>query len=200
MGALGVPAASLRLAMAIRYWHSARLLLAQQIRPAEFMEPIGHLLSMTAELALKAYLLERRLTDRELGKKVGHDLGIALLYCVERGLALSEYDVRLVLVMRTAHLEHYHRYGPSTFEGGFAIILVDEEKALQALARIIDLIAGDPRKLRHLHERPIDLDWPPTSPPTGIVTVERLKALAAQAETEAKRVEKFGAPHSRKRP
>lgn len=161
------------------------------------MEPVGHLLSMSTELALKAYLLERRMTEKELGsRKIGHDLGEILRNCIERGLGLSEADVMHVLAMRTAHLEHYHRYGPRTLDGGaYTIVLPKEEEALYALARIIDLIAQDPSDLRALHERPVDLDWPLTTIPAKLVTIERFKALAAEAEEYAKKIEKLGVPH-----
>lgn len=174
--------------------------MAQQIRPVEFMEPGGHLLSMTAELALKAFLLEVGMTDRELGsRKIGHDLGAILREAVERGLRLYEEDVVHILVMRTAHLEHFHRYGPQTLTGGAytSSLLKDEEVVLKSLARILDLIGRDPKGLRHLHQRPIDLDWPQTAEPSNPVTPARLADLAASIEAHAKKVEGFGVPHVR---
>ena len=164
------------------------------------MEPVGHLLSMTAELALKAFLLEVGMTDQELGsRKIGHDLNAILRNAVERGLRLWEEDVVHVLVMRTAHLEHFHRYGPLTLTSGAYTIslLKDEEVVLSSLARYLDLIGRDPKGLRHLHQRPIDLDWPETMEPPNPVTPARFETLAAGVEAHAKKVEGFGVPHVR---
>lgn len=198
MSALKQPLASLRLAVAIRYWHSARIILGQQIRAFEFMEPVGHLLSMTAELTLKAYLLERGMTDREMGKqRIQHDLGAILRLCIQHGLHLGEQEVEMILVLRTAHLEHFHRYGPKPFAAAFTIVLSNEELALQLLGRVIDLIACDPKDLRQLHQRPEDLDWPLTEPPGEPVTLTRLNRMAAAAEAYAQKVEKIGTPHKR---
>lgn len=198
MSVLRQPMASLRLAVAIRYWHSARIILAQQTRDVEFMEPVGHLLSMTAELTLKAYLLERGMTDREMGKqRIQHDLGAILRLCIQQELHLGEQEVEMILVLRTAHLEHFHRYGPKHLAGAYTIVLPKEQLALQVLARVIDLVSGDPKDLRHLHERPEDLDWPRTEPPAEPVTLVRLNRMAAAAEAYAEKVEKFGKPHTR---
>lgn len=197
MSVLIQPMASLRLAVAIRYWHGARIILGHQIRDVEFMEPVGHLLSMAAELTLKAYLLERGMTDREMGKqKIQHDLGAILYLCIQQGLLLGEQEVEMILVLRTAHLKHFHRYGPKSFAGAYAIVLLNERLALHLLGRLIDLVAGDPKDLRHMHERPEDLEWPSTEPPTEPVTLIRLNRMAAAAEAYAQKIEKFGKPHT----
>lgn len=198
MSALKQTMSSMRLAVAIRYWHSARIILGQQIRDVEFMEPVGHLLSMAAELTLKAYLLEHGMTDKELGKqRIQHDLGAILRLCIQHGLQLEEQEVEMILVLRTAHLEHFHRYGPKSFAGTYTIVLPNEQFALRLIARVIDRIAGDPKDLRHLHERPEDLDWPRTEALTEPVTLIRLNRMAAAAEAYAQKVENFGKPHSR---
>jgi hypothetical protein len=197
MSVLRQPMASLRLAVATRYWHSARIVLEHQTRDAEFMEPVGHLLSMTAELALKAYLLERGMTDKEMGKqRIQHDLGAILRLCIQHGLQLGEPEVDMILVLRTAHLEHFHRYGPKTFTGAYAIVLPREQLALRVLGCVIDLIAGDPADLRHQHGRPEDLDWPRTEPPAEPVSLLCLNRMAQAAEAHAQRVERFGDPHN----
>ncbi len=67
----------------------------------------------------------------------------------------------------------------------------------EPLARVIDLVASDPKDLRHLHERPEDLDWPLTDPPTEPVTLIRLNRMAQAAEANAQKIEKFGKPHTR---
>lgn len=196
MGDLRQPMASLRLAMAIRYWHCARIVMERQDRDYEFMEPVGHLLSMAAELALKAYLLERGMTDREMGKrKIQHDLGAIVRLCIQQGLRLGKQEVEMVLVLRTAHLEHFHRYGPKTFAGAYTIVLPHERNALLILARLIDLVSGDPLDLRQGHLGSHDLDWPPTEPPTDPVDTVRLNRMAAAAEEHARKVEAFGMSH-----
>lgn len=199
MSILRQPLASLRLATAIRYWHSARIVLEHQIRDSEFMEPVGHLLSMTAELTLKAYVLERGMTDQEMGKqRIQHDLGAILRLCIQQGLQLGVQEVDMILVLRTAHLEHFHRYGPRAI--GYAIVLPKEQLDLYLLARVIDLVSGGPKDLRHLHQRPEDLDWPRTEPPAEPVTLIRLNRMAAAAEAYAQKIEKFGKPHTRTQP
>ena len=103
----------------------------------------------------------------------------------------------MILVLRTAHLEHLHRYGPKSFAGAYAIVLPNEQLALSLLARVIDVIAGNSKDLRHLHERPDDLDWPRTEPPAEPVTLICLSRMAAAAEAYAQKIEKFGKPHTR---
>ncbi|MDN3592383.1 hypothetical protein [Methylobacterium adhaesivum] len=196
MSVLKQTLASLRLAVAIRYWHAARIILSQQSRDVEFMEPVGHLLSMAVELALKSYLLERGVTDREMGKqRIQHDLGAILRLCIQNNLHLGEQEVEMILVLRTAHLEHFHRYGPKAI--GYAIVMANEKLALNILARVIDIISGDPRDLRHLHQRPHDLDWPLTEPTGEPVTLIRFNRMAAAAEDYAQQIEKLGEPHKR---
>lgn len=200
MNSLPVPVASYRLAVAIRYWHAARIVLENQIRDAEYMEPVGHLLSMSAELSLKAFLANTGMSDRELKQqKIGHDLGALLRLCVDRGLELSESDATLILIMRTAHLEHFHRYGPEGEAfGAFAINLAKDDLALAAIARLLDLIGGEPNLLRKQHQRTNLLDWPETLPPLYPVAPARLEQLAKGAEDHAMKIESIGKPHKPK--
>lgn len=58
MGAIIEPIASLPLAVAVRCWHCTRIVMERQNRTWISMEPVGHVLSMTAELLLKTYLPE----------------------------------------------------------------------------------------------------------------------------------------------
>lgn len=194
---LNDPAASLRLSVATRYWHCARMVLADQVRQFEYMEPVGYLLAMASELTLKAYLLEAGVSPTELAKRVlGHDLGALLLRSVRHGLLLSDIDAAGILAMRAAHLEHFHRYGPADLSGGaFTIALAEEGKMLVVVGHLIDLVAGDPAMLRWQHERPAELDWPLALPPTTPAGLDRVASLIEEAEAFAATVESFGKPH-----
>ncbi len=197
MGKLRTPSATLRLATATRYWHSARIVIKSQVRQAEFMEPVGHLLAMAVELTLKAFLLDTGMTNKELGQRnVGHDLGSILRKSVENGLRISEQDAVCILTMRQAHLEHFHRYGPNDLSAGaFCILLVDEMRALETIARLIDLIGGDPNGLRVLYQHTKELEWPATELPTAPIDTKFLVELITDIENQALKVENFGVKH-----
>lgn len=193
------PDATAHLARAARYWHAANIVLDHQERKAEFLEPVGHLISMAAELSLKAYLYE--VDDPKTNT---HDLGRLLENCIKHGLELSEGDASGLLVMRAAHLEHFHRYGAERLialqkDKPFTIELADEVQALHLVARLIDLVGNDPTILRNRHQRPA-LEWPATVPPLHPVLPERFAALSRAAEERAKKIEAFGVPHSTLRP
>lgn len=181
------PMASLRLSVATRYWHSARIVIAAQIRPVEYMEPVGYLLAMSAELALKAHLMEAGLPEKSYSQvKVGHDLAALLRLAVDQALALGEWDVAAILAMREAHLKHFHRYGPTDMTTGlFSIALSDETNSITAVGHLLDLVAGDPRMLRWQHQHPTDLDWPLALPPAYPVSRLRLVQMTEEAAKHA---------------
>jgi len=186
------PQASYRLAVAIRYWHSARILLEYQIRDVEFAEPVGFLLSMATELTLKAYLLDKNFSDKALSsKKVGHDLRILLRLCIANGFQISEPDADGVQVLRTGHIAHYNRYGPE-WNLPATIELADEKKSLALVARLIDLVAQDPTKLRKRHMRSPDLDWPWTLPLHGGISLEQLDLVERHAQARADKIAAIG--------
>lgn len=189
------PMATYKLAVAARYWHSARIVISNQIRPVEFFEPVGLLLCMATELALKAFSLDAGMTEKQLSSKneMGHDLGKVLLACIKRGLELSEDDVDAVLVMRPAHLAHFHRYGFGDRQGGMgAILLADEKTTLVSVARLIDRVSEDPAVLRKSHQHPKDLDCPETFRPLSPVTSDKAKVMMDQVADYASWVRNIG--------
>ncbi|OOO32850.1 hypothetical protein EFR00_30445 [Rhizobium sophoriradicis] len=189
------PAAGYRLAIAIRYWHSARIVISNQVRPVEYMEPVGYLLAMATELALKALLVDSGVTDRELAsKQLGHDLGACLRRAVQNGLEVSEAEARTILNMREGHLSHFNRYGPKADNGNLqlgAFFLTDETAGMHRVAALIDRVSGDPSKLRRQWQHPSDLEWPVTLPLLSFVDLNRLKELEAENRAEVDRVAKL---------
>ncbi|MDQ0420969.1 hypothetical protein J2045_001996 [Peteryoungia aggregata LMG 23059] len=187
------PAASYRLAIAVRYWHAARIIIENQIRPIEFMEPTGHLLGMCAELSLKAFLTDRGVSDKELSsRQLGHDLGSCLRWAIERGLEVSELEAKCVLNMREGHQMHFNRYGPKARDGLLqlgAFPAVDEALSLARLAMLIDRVSGDPLKLRERWQHPSNLDWPQTLPLLAYVDLGKLQELERQRNGEMRRLE-----------
>lgn len=191
------PEASLRLAVAVRYWNSARIILGDQTRQFEFMEPVGLLLGMSAELAFKAFLQNAGTREKILrGNRVGHDLGKLLRRSVEKGLEISTRDAQGILVMRTSHLEHFYRYGPMDLSSGpYLINLPEEQKALQIVARIIDNISGDPSHLRGHQNSSNKIEWPETVATLDPITLSELAIEMRAAEERANTIESLGASH-----
>lgn len=142
--------ASLGLARAVRYWHAARIVLENQKRPMEFMEPVGHLICMSVELALKSFLKNSGVKDSLLKKNgVRHDLGKLLKVAVQNRLFVTEEHAECILVMRTSHLQHFHRYGPSKMLNDlFSIQLFNEEIAHATAASLIVNVSQDICALR----------------------------------------------------
>lgn len=197
MNEIKTPNASYRLAVAIRYWHCARIILDNQIRPFEYMEPVGHLLNMTVELTLKSYLKRMGVNDKLLSSRnVGHDLGKLLQLSVERGLGVSIADARDILAMRTSHLEHFHRYGPKNIAKGYVIAIANDKVSLSLAARLIDIIGADPDKLRDRFKHSEKLEWPTTMVTQEPISLVVLAILAKDIERNARDFEAIGSPHS----
>ena len=188
-------AGSYRLAVAIRYWHSARIVMASQVRTAEYMEPVGYLLAMATELTLKAFLVDCRVADKVLGsKQVGHDLGACLRLAIQNGLEVSDAEARTILSMREGHLSHFNRYGPKSDKGNLqlgAFLMADEVASRDRVAALIDRVSGDPSQLRRLWQHPSDLDWPVTLPLLSFVDLDRLKELEAENRAEVENIAKL---------
>lgn len=172
----------------MRYWHSARIVLANQIRPSEFLEPLGFLLGMATELALKAYLLDAGVTEKALAsKKMGHDLRALLRECIRTGLEIAPNEASCILNMREAHFTHFNRYGAPAGEQGVphgAVLLTNDKMALPQIAALLDRISGDPAKLRVRHGHRQKLDWPTTLPVLFPVNIEILRELETQIESK----------------
>jgi hypothetical protein len=68
--------------------------------------PIGLLASQAIELSLKAYLLSKGWTEKQL-KQIGHDLGQALEEAVQAGLRISPSNKFSVQVLSLSHDSPY---------------------------------------------------------------------------------------------
>lgn len=177
-----------------RYWNAAQIIIENQERPIEFMEPVGYLISMSAELSLKAYLFEVGYND------YSHDIYNLIKKCIDRKLELSEEDVIILLSMRQAHEEHFYRYGAQGIgyfnEGSrpFTIVLPDEERSLNVTARLIDIISNDPSVLR---SRSLEnySKWKNAYSPLIPVTSSQLEVLIKAAKMHASKIESFGVSH-----
>ncbi len=194
------PLASLRLATAIRYWHAARLVMSQQSAKAQFMEPVGLLVAMAAELGLKAFLQQTEMPETKLGSKaLGHNLDALLHHAIERGLEVSADEAQAVLLLSIAHTEHFYRYGPLSFEPQlYAIQLCKEEDALLLVAKLLDHISENPSLLRVQYAKPHPIhDWPETFPVLFPLTLPQLKEMQAAVLERAEGVAAYGAPHRR---
>jgi hypothetical protein len=73
------------------------------------VEPIGLLASHGVELALKAYLLHREVTEKEL-RKIGHDLAELWMHARAKGLGIEGGPPYWVRVLGFAHGTPYHLY------------------------------------------------------------------------------------------
>ncbi len=201
MSRITYPLASLRLATAIRYWHAARLVTSQQSAKAQFMEPVGLLVAMAAELGLKAFLQQMGVPETKLGSKaLGHNLDALLHHAIERGLEVSADEAQAILLLNVAHTEHFYRYGPLNFEPErYTILLCDEDAALVMVAKLLDHISEDPALLRVQHAKPHPIpDWPETFPVLFPVTLPQFKEMQAGIAQKAKAVGARGAPHRRR--
>lgn len=183
-------AGSHRISLAMRYWHSAKLIIDNQKSDFEHMEPTAHLLAMTAELAMKAYLTDRGLTDAQLRSgKLGHNLKACLLKCLEQGLVLSELEGRAVISLSHQHGTHANRYGPVSVNGRLAIgafMTVAESAVLAALAEMLDRISGEPEKLRNRHGHEKAFEIPQTLPVLSPLSPKRFSELEKEEADKLK--------------
>lgn len=187
-------ASSYRLAIAARYWNAARLIIQHQARPVEHLEPVGYLLAMAAEIALKAFLTELAYDDRQLSRRVGHDLRQALRQALSNGLLISRDEASCILNMREAHLSHFNRYGLPATEGKLklgAVLLTDEEAALRYVGMLIDRIAGSPKLLRDRASGQASVAWPLTLPVSDPVTLSQLEQINQAIEAKVRGIERL---------
>lgn len=176
------PLASLRLATAVRYWHSARIVLTNQFKSYEYMEPVGYLTTMSIELALKAHLMDSDVTEQKL-RKAGHDLQELLKLSIAQNLMIEKEDCRTILMLNAAHLKHFLRYGPTT--SFFSILLVDEQASLAVAARLIDEVSFDPDILRKNFCSENDFSWPLSPLIRKGVNLSELDQLRIQVTSQA---------------
>ena len=185
-------AASYRLAIAVRYWHAARLVIENQTSEMEHLEPVGHLLSMAVEIALKSHLVEKGVSDEVLAKKYGHDLRKCLRKAVQEGLRIEDDDAACVLNMQEAHMNHFNRYGPSAEEGRLklgAFNLTDENLALDAVARLIDRVNFASNRFERKNK--LIEDWKMTSLLYQPVTINRIEIIDEQVRHRVENIKKI---------
>ncbi len=187
------PIESYRLAIALRYWRAAHLIVSNQIRPVEYMEPVGHLLSMSAEVGLKAFLSGRGYSDKKLQKVISHDLEKCMWHAIREGLKVDANDVSCVLTMRPTHLSNLYRYGmPGKNDGGVqtgVVMMFDEQMTLSQMAKLLDRISGSGDALRSWFKSPKPFDWPETEPVLQAVDLEQFNLIKAQVKRRHDNIE-----------
>lgn len=187
------PIKSYRLAIAARYWKAAHLILTGQTRSVEYMEPVGHLLSMSAEIALKSYLSGCDYSDKKLKDKIGHDLEKCMWQAIREGLVVEDSDVSCVLTMRSTHLNNLYRYGmPAKGDGGVEtgiVMLFDENLTLSQVAKLIDRISGSGTLLRNMQDHSKWSEWPATEPVFCAVDLKRFDLIKAQVQQKKHKIE-----------
>lgn len=180
------PVRGYRLAIAARYWRAAHLIKCNQIRDAEFMDPVGHLLCMSGEIALKSFLSGAGYSDKKLRNKIGHDLEKCIWHAIREGLAVDDNNVSCLLTMRSIHLDNFYRYGvAANLDGSVktgAFMLVDEDQALAEVAKIIDRVAGNGSLLRTRHQSDTPINWPPTETLLKPVSLKRLALIKTEVK------------------
>jgi hypothetical protein len=144
---------------AVHYWHAARIVLQSQelARPIILYAPISYMLCLSAELALKHYLLQQGMLETDFKKVGNHDLVALFAKAREKGLILQIDDGQALIVMKQAHSGSV-----SAFRYSFAgnLPFVDPESMLATVARVIDVVSGNPDVLRRGYGRNnSDLCW-----------------------------------------
>ncbi len=135
---------------AASYWNAARVTLQSGISTSKLMWPNLYLLSMSTELALKAYLISRGVRSDTLKRKpYGHHLQNLLEKCFVDGLKITRMEAEIVVIMHQPHLDHFFRYG-STRPYGHpdALLMPHDRLALVHTGYLIDHIAEGPFVLR----------------------------------------------------
>ena len=189
------PAESYRLSIASRYWKAAHLILTNQSRPVEFMEPIGHLFGMAAEITLKSYLSGRGYDDRKLKDKIGHDLEKCIWHAIREGAKVDLLDVECVLAMRKMHLNNFYRYGTSAYSDGNlkmgAFLMMDEEKTLVQIASLIEHISEYGARLSPNHPKLLPVNWKQAPPALEPVSLEQISSIKQSVKSREIEVENF---------
>ncbi|WP_075655282.1 hypothetical protein [Pseudochrobactrum sp. B5] len=186
------------MALATRYWQAARLVIQHQIRPVEHLEPVGYLLAMCSEIALKAFLSEKGMSDDQLAKRLGHDLTKCLRQAIDKGLQLGEREAECILNMRDAHMNHFNRYGMPSINGKLklgAVLLTDEVQSLECTAILIDRISEKPNVLRDRHQHPAPLSWPMPPAIEQPITLHNLDQINQRIRERLKVVELVNSRH-----
>lgn len=180
--------------MAIRYLDAARVLWKNSPNEDAFWGPLNHLFSMSAELALKAFLERAGVSEKELKRqRVRHSLNTLLLLAVRHGLRTTRNVADAVMEMDEAHSSHTYRYVPRPAEGESHIVYsAHPAVAFTALQQLLYQSAEDTYEIRARSNFPED--WGPASLPVRPVTtreleqwVEEKKSLRAWAEAARSR-------------
>lgn len=181
-------------AMAIRYLDAARVLWKNSPNANAFWEPLNHLFSMSAELALKAFLEREGVPEKELKRAtIRHSLNALLLLAVNHGLRTTRDVADAIMTMDEAHSTHAYRYIPRPADGeSLMVYSAHPAVAFVALQQLLDQCAADTHEIRARSNFPED--WPHASLPVHPITTQELeewieekKSLRAWAETAKRR-------------
>lgn len=176
-------------AMAIRYLDAARVVWKNSPNATAFWEPLNHLLSMSAELTVKAFLEREGVSEKELKRaSIRHSLNALLLLAVNHGLRTTRDVANAIMEMDEAHSSHAYQYIPRPAEGeSLTVYSAHPAIAFTALQKLLDQCATDTHEIRARSNFPEE--WPPASPPVHPITtheleewIEEKKRLRAWAE------------------
>lgn len=168
--------------IAIRYLDAARVVHKNSPFPNALWEPLNHLFAMSAELALKAFLEEVGVSEKELrGPGIRHSLNALLLLAVGRGLRTSHEVAEVLMEMDEAHSSHAYRYIPRPSESEVTTVYsAHPAVAFAAIQRLLDQCVTDPAEVRKHSALPDD--WPAAVLPVHPVTVEQLEHWITEKE------------------
>ncbi|MXN67483.1 hypothetical protein GR183_21470 [Stappia sp. GBMRC 2046] len=181
-------------AMAIRYLDAARVVWKNSPDANAFWEPLNHLLSMSAELTLKAFLEREGVSEKELKRaSIRHSLNALLLLAVNQGLRTTRDVADAIMAMDEAHSSHAYRYIPRPTEGeALTVYSAHPAVAFTALQELLDQCATDTHEIRARTNFPEE--WPPALQPVRPITtrelegwIEEKKSLLEWAETKKTR-------------
>lgn len=163
---------------ATQFWHASRVATEAEPRELALFYPVGHSLGMSCELALKAFLLDRRISPRKLRQKFGHDLTALLKRAIREGLELTRTEAHAVVVLNATHEDHFFRYGWVGDAGPITGIRAVPDLLLcgSEIGKLIDRIAGEDRILRKDFDK-VGFVWPAPPAVTTAVALSDIDAI-----------------------
>lgn len=163
--------------MAIRYLDAAKVLWKSSPSVGAFWEPLNHLISMSTELTLKAFLERAGMSEKELkSHSVRHSLNSLLLLAVKHGLRTTRDNANAVVEMDQAHSSHVHRYAPRPPKGqSITVYSAHPAVAFSTLQNLLYQCAEDTQRIQTLSNFP--KDWPPPSLPLHPINSDELEDL-----------------------
>ena len=185
--------AQLMEARAVRYYDAARVLHQHTTTDIQsYWEPFNFLLSMAAELSLKAFLMGTSVPVGQLkSQAVRHSLSGLLGLAIENGLRTSQAAVEPILHMHKAHAEHSFRYTGNLAPDKVRVIFhAKPEPAILGIGELLDHASPNPFKLRS--HTASGAEWTVALPAIRPVTAEELRLWIVEIDSYQKAIAKAG--------